>query len=426
MSISKKLLTAMLMLLGAAKLSAEAEPRSVDAIAREYVLLELAMGEHDPAHVDAYFGPDSLKKQAKEAGLTPQEILQRADVLDQQLASIVINDPLGRLKELRGRLTALKTRVSLFQGELLSFDEESQRLFGATAPDYDAAYFEAILLEIGRLLPGEGELSARVNAFRDQFNIPDNKLDAVFSAAIEECRRRTQKYVALPTGENFRIEYVTDKPWGGYNWYEGNAVSLIQVNTDLPTAIDRAVDLGCHEGYPGHHVYNALLERDLLRERGWVEFSLYPLFSPQSLIAEGSANYGIQLAFPGEERVTFEKTVLFPLAGLNADDADRYYELQSLMAKLSYAGNEAARDFLDGTITRAEAQAWLVRYALNSPERAAKRLTFIETYRSYVINYNLGMDLVADYVERDDADIATRWQRFARILSQPMSASDLK
>ncbi|MEM8943470.1 MAG: hypothetical protein AAGC91_15065, partial [Pseudomonadota bacterium] len=117
---------------------------------------------------------------------------------------------------------------------------------------------------------------------------------------------------------------------------------------------------------------------------------------------------------------------LFPLAGLNADDADRYYELQSLMAKLSYAGNEAARDFLDGTITRAEAQAWLVRYALNSPERAAKRLTFIETYRSYVINYNLGMDLVADYVERDDADIATRWQRFARILSQPMSASDLK
>ncbi len=55
-----------------------------------------------------------------------------------------------------------------------------------------------------------------------------------------------------------------------------------QVNTDLPVYIDRAVDLACHEGYPGHHVYNALLEKHLVRDRGWVEFSIYPLFSPQS------------------------------------------------------------------------------------------------------------------------------------------------
>ena len=40
--------------------------------------------------------------------------------------------------------------------------------------------------------------------------------------------------------------------------------------------------------------------------RGWTEYSVYPLYSPQSLIAEGSANYGIDLAFPGPEKLTFE------------------------------------------------------------------------------------------------------------------------
>jgi hypothetical protein len=41
----------------------------------------------------------------------------------------------------------------------------------------------------------------------------------------------------LPAGESFRIEYVKDKPWGGYNWYEGGYRSLIQINTDLPFTI---------------------------------------------------------------------------------------------------------------------------------------------------------------------------------------------
>ena len=93
-----------------------------------------------------------------------------------------------------------------------------------------------------------------------------------------ECRRRTLEHIALPEGESFTIEYVSDKPWTGYNWYKGDAVSLIQVNTDLPISISRAVDLGCHEGYPGHHTYNALLEKNLVRDKGWVEYSLYPLF----------------------------------------------------------------------------------------------------------------------------------------------------
>ena len=191
-----------------------------------------------------------------------------------------------------------------------------------------------------------------------------------------------------------------NKSWSGYNWYQGNFRSLIQVNTDLPIYIDRAVDLACHEGYPGHHVYNALLEKHLVRERGWTEFTVYPLFSPQSLIAEGSANYGIEVAFPGEERLTFERDRALSRWRGSTGESRRHYEVEVTVDQLAYAGNEAARRYLNGEIDAAEAAEWLDQYALMPPERAKQRVRFIDQYRSYVINYNLGKDMVRGFVER--------------------------
>lgn len=401
----------------------------MNAAASEYLFLELSMGLHDSGHVDAYFGPQERREAAEAAQLSLRDIAASSQQLRQQLAKIneVTTDPLQqmRLRGLTDRLVALETRIALLEGHKLSFDEESSRLFGAVAPDYGAEHFQAILDDIDALLGGDGGLAGRVVAFRNRFIVPPERLAAVFDAAIAECRRRTLMHIALPEHESFSIEYVNNKPWSGYNWYQGDSQSLIQINTDLPIFISRAVDLGCHEGYPGHHTFNALLEKNLVRDKGWLEFSLYPLFSPQSLIAEGSGNYGIELAFPGMERIEFEKTVLFPLAGLDTSEADRYYELLQLLDQLDYAGNEAARDYLNGDISREAAIQWLVDYTLTSPDRARQRTDFFDTYRSYVINYNLGKDLVRAYIERDTSDPAERWRRFEKLLSSPMTAADL-
>ncbi|HEY0557380.1 MAG TPA: hypothetical protein VGG20_24200, partial [Thermoanaerobaculia bacterium] len=212
-------------------------------------------------------------------------------------------------------------------------------------------------------------------------------------------------------------------------WYKGGFHSLIQVNTDLPIFIDRAIDLACHEGYPGHHVYNTLLEKHLVRDRGWVEFTVYPLFSPQSLIAEGTANFGIEVAFPGAERTAFERERLYPLAGIDPDKAARYTEVQRLLQGLSYAGNEAARHYLNGEMSRQDAEAWIVRYGLMSPERAAQRVRFIDQYRSYVINYNFGQDLVRRYIEKHGGTAShpeERWREFTALISSPRLPSGLR
>jgi hypothetical protein len=314
----------------------------------------------------------------------------------------------------------------MLRGKKLTFDEESKALYDAVAPHHDEAYFQKLTADLAKELPGKGSLTDRLETYRNGFVIPKDKLDAVFKEAISGCRARTLQHMTLPKSETFTVEYVTNKSWSGYNWFKGNYTSLIQVNTDLPIFIDRAIDLACHEGYPGHHVYNSLLEKNLVNDRGWKEFSVYPLFSPQSLIAEGSANYGIDVAFPAHERVAYEKQHLFPIAGIDPKQADRYYRIQALTGKLSYAGNEAARRYLDGKITADQAAEWLTKYALMAPARAKQRVKFIDQYRSYVINYNLGRDLVAKYVERHaGSDSAKRWKVFGELLSSPRLPSDL-
>ena len=404
----------------------------LNPVAEAYVKLVLALGEHDPAYVDAYYGPPAWRTEVTADSLGVTAIADSASALAGAVSRLDVADaeePLRlRATYLQRQLEAVATHADRLGGRTMSFDEEAQALYDATPPEHTGEEFQAILDRLDERLPGEGSIQQRYQAWRDEFVIPPERLDTVFRAAIAEARARTANHLQLPENERFELEYVTDKSWSGYNWYQGDAHSLIQINTDLPIHIDRAIDLAAHEGYPGHHVYNVLLEQELVRERGWPEFQVYPLFSPQSLIAEGSANYGIDVAFPGEERMLFERDVLYPLAGLDPARAQEYREIQAMVGELSYAGNEAARHYLNGEMTREEAAAWLNRYALMDPDRAMQRTRFMDDYRSYVINYNLGRDLVAEYVERlgGTADQPERrWEAFGSLLASPRLPSGL-
>lgn len=405
----------------------------MNRMAEDYVKLALAVGQHDADYVDAYYGPEGWQQEAKANRRTLDAIKQEAAALIVRLRKLSAprSDELIYLRHqyLLKQLQSLAARVEMLRGAKFTFDEESRALYDAVAPVYPESHFKEILTRLEVLLPGSRPIAERVETFKQGFIIPKEKLDAVFKAAIEEARRRTRLHIELPPAENFELEYVTGKSWSGYNWYKGNSHSLIQINTDLPIFIDRAIDLACHEGYPGHHVYNVLLEQRLVKEKGWVEFSIYPLFSPQSLIAEGSANFGIEVAFPGDERIEFEKKVLFPLAGIDPLKAAKYYEVQAVLAKLAYAGNEAARRYLNGEINRDKAAEYLVRYTLVSPERAAQRVRFFDQYRSYVINYNLGQDMVRSYIEQRGGTARNpkkRWDEFKKLLSSPRLPSGLK
>jgi hypothetical protein len=408
----------------------------VNEIAESYVRLVLQVGLYDRDYVDAYFGPAEWKPaEADRQEPFPAERLgARANTLIGHLAGV----RRGRLTEaqrarwayLEKQLVAVRAKIELLGGRKMSFDEESRALYDVVAPAHEEAYFQGIVRELGEALPpGEDDIYSRFNSYRSRFTIPRDKLEEVMTAAVAEYRRRTLEHIPLPAGERFDLRFVGNQPWHAYASYQGGGLSLIEVNADMPFGIVEAADVAAHEVYPGHHVHLTLLDQHLVQGKGWMEFSVVPLYSPLALVCEGIAEYGcLDLVMRPAERLRFARDVLFPRAGLDAADAERYERVMDLKNRLDAAQVEAARRFLDGRMDRDKTRDWLCDYGLVTPAVAENLIDFFERYRSYVVNYTVGRQLVADYIDRHsgpDRSPARRWQAFHTLLTTPQTPSGL-
>lgn len=398
---------------------------SLDPLAERYVRLALALGEHDADYVDAYFGPDEWREAARSEALGLVAIAAQADELAGAILAVDTSsaDYLVQLRQdfLASHVGSLGTVARMRNGEVLTFDEESKQIYGFVAPSFPVEHYEQALAGIDALLPGDAPLHERVYEFGLQFRIPADKIEPAISAGIEECRARTLQRMTLPDGEAFVMEMVSGNPWGAYNWYQGNGQGLIQIETSRPKTLGSAIRLGCHEGYPGHHAFSSLLDYNFLQQRGWVEFSVFPLFSPQGVIFEGSGDYAERVAFPGASGNEFLRETVMPIAGIEDAELEKSDELAVFYDDIRYAGIEAARNFLDGKWDRQQTEDWLTRYALVPPEQIDAWFGFTDRYRAYRINYVLGEDLVADFIKREnpDGDEEGDWDALTKLLSYP-------
>jgi hypothetical protein len=416
------------MALAVAACTPRAEP-DLNPLAETYVRLALEIGTHEEGYIDAYYGPPEWKTEAETNPRSTADLKTVADELSAQIAEALAQSRdeavQRRARTLAAYVTSARFRLDMIDGERVPFADEAERLFALRPTLRPLESYDAALARLDALTPGSGALAERVQAVRNRYIIPHDKLLAVMQAAIAECRRRTAEHIDLPENENFELELVTGRSWGAYNWYRGDNHSLIQVNTDQPIFIDGAIGYGCHEGYPGHHVQGISAER-LYRDRGWVEFSVMPLFSPQGPLNEGGGNYGVDLAFPGDEKLAFERDTLFPLAGLDPATAPALSDLQEAMDDLRGATLTVQQMYLDGEINRARAIELVQRYGVTSRARAERSLAFADHYRSYVINYSSGEDVVRAYAERAGADNDARWRAYESILTQPTLPADLQ
>lgn len=430
----KKLAAIILAILVSACATASAPPpsvgarRTIDIVAEQWVRLALEINTHEAGYVDAYFGPGDWKVQAEANPRDVSTLKLAAENFIGMLRVVAENDTdetsRARARYLIASLESARFRLDMIEGARIPFQDEAERLFALRPPLRPLESYDPVVARIDAIVPESGPLHERMDAFRARYTIPTDRLRQVLDAAIAECRRRTIAHFDLPANENFRMEFVDHQSWGAYNWYQGDSQSLIQVNTDLPITIDRALTLACHEGYPGHHVQGIYNER-LYRERGWVEYSVAPLFSPSGPLNEGGGNYGVELAFPGEERLAFERDVLYPLAGLDPASARAYYDLRSALAELSGARIAILAGYLDGAYDRERAIALSQRYELTTRARASQSLDFADHYRSYVINYSTGEDVVRAYIERVGTEPDARWDAYERILNEPTLPADL-
>ena len=393
---------------------------SLDAAAESYVRLVLALGERDADSLDTYYGPSGWQAEARARRLSLHDIRATAAPLVESLDVMRFYnaEAEGRRVFLVRQLRAILSRIDIVRGARPSFTEEARTLFGLNGQegrDGQDGQERAVRLELERLLPGPGEVSARYAAFDRRFLIPRDRLAAVLSRAIDGCRTATRKHVTLPPGERVDVEYVPDMAWSAFTRYQGRSTSRIQINTGLPLTVDRALELACHEAYPGHHTIDALL--DARFGGGRVEFLVRPLFSPQSALHEAAASMAAELAFPGGARLAFERDELFPPAGLDPSDADRYVRVGRLVDQLLGVQAGIARRYLDGELDFARASAALERDALMPSADAM--LKFLNQFRTYAATYTIGRDALARYLNAHSSadDVAGRWRAYINVVT---------
>ncbi len=378
-----------------------AAPRTLDAEARDYVRLALALGERDPDSLDFAVVAEPLRAEMHTRYLTLDTIGLQADALQREVEHDASQEEQQQARQafLGRQLAALSFRAAMLRGQTAPFDAEAQALFAtARLPDQWAAQRQQVRAQVLALLPGHTgappaeRYAARYAAYDRRFLVPPERLADVMNAALGACRTQTQRYLALPPGESVELQFVRNQPWSAFSRYQGAGHSKILLNLDLPLTVDEVLELACHEGYPGHHVFNTLREAALVRGKGWPEAQVQTTFSPQSYVSEAAAAFAPRLAFSLAERIEVERALLFPLAGLPAAEAGRYVTLSSLVRQLASAEPAIARNYLDGELEFVRAGDVLAREELMA--HAEAMLLYTNEYRSYMLAYTDGPERV--------------------------------
>jgi hypothetical protein len=366
---------------------------SLDEDARQYVRLAAALGERDLDSLDFYAGAADAVADIRRDPPPLSTIKRDAERLSARLRARHASDPDERTRvgTLVRDLAAMIARVDLLTGTRLPYDRESVAFFGVAPRPVDERRLAGIRSQIADVVGHDGRLVDRYTAFAARFAVAADRLPEVMRAAMAECRRRTIAHVALPPGEHLQLEFVRDKPWSAFSRYLGDAQSVVQINTDFLFTVDQALQIACHEGYPGHHVRNTLLapRRDAAHPP---ERAIQLLFSPEALESEASAMLAPDVAFTIGERVRFLRERLFPLTGLDPADAQRHVELEHLVGDLHDVQADVTRRYIDGELEFARAVTALEEQAL--VPHAEALVKYINEFRSYVTTYTAGTEIL--------------------------------
>jgi len=397
----------------------------IDAVASEYVELALGARMLDDEMV-VVNDPRPLELQrAQAAKRDAATILRDASALQarlEQLPSGTDRLEAMRWRALRARLESLRYQLRPKDAPKVSVAEEVARQYGFT-PEFPAlAGYDAALQRLSQAMPGEGTLAERIAAMKNAAIVPAARVETVFRAALAECRKRTARHMRIPA-ESTELRFPDEPMFPGEAIYAGNGRSVVTISRSIPADVDRILALACHEVYPGHHLHYVLLDAALYRQRGWSEYAVELGSGPFVPVAEAVAEYGIGLTFPVDERVAFERDVLYPLAGLEMDHPEHWRAFIAARSSVLGASSTVARDFLAGTIDRDEAKRLFVRYRLQTPAAAEQMMKMLPVIGSYGIASDMGWYTIDRMMQGRSID--EQWRLLERIEREPMLLDDV-
>ncbi|MDH3942879.1 MAG: hypothetical protein OEV06_02140 [Anaerolineae bacterium] len=392
----------------------------LDAFGNAYLKLALEIDKHIEGYVDAYIGPPQLKVEVSAGGKKkPESLIENL----RELEELVPGSDAGREKYLNAYLRAVDCTLRMLAGEEFEYLDEVERLYDVQPKIAPEDEFSEALKQLDSLFPGSGELDLRYNHWRDQYNIPADKLPELLASTTAEVRRRTAAFVDLVPGERVKYVYLQGKPWPANNAYQGGFLSRIEVNTDVVVNAFNLVNLCAHECYPGHHTEAQLKEKYLYHDRGYAEEAALLLQSPDGVTAEAIATTAAELIFPNGSLADWTVEFILPAAGLPEADARQLTEVQAAMRSLRLVTSNAAIKYHQGDLNREQAIDYLRTNAMMNQQRAEKTFEFFThpLYRSYIFSYSEGYQLLETAAQGGD-----KRPIFERLLVEQVLPSDLK
>jgi hypothetical protein len=397
----------------------------MDGLARDYLRLALAAGTHYDGIVDAYYGPPELREEAEADAGTPETVAHAAATMRGRLTGTV--EP-GRRRWLHGQLVALETMMRRLAGEQIAYLEEVERCFDAPPAATPEEEYDEAHRRLDELLPAGDDLRARLEQRGRRLTVPVEHLPVIIDWLVAEIRAESARHFPLPVGESLAVSLVSGQPWSGYNWYDGDLRSRVEVNTDLPVRAGGLGGLITHECFPGHHLEHAWKEQRLYREQGRGEVGVQLINTPEAYISEGLGELGGRLLIgPARWQELFAEICDRSGIELEPDEPARQWQVEEAVHRMRGSGGDASLMLHAEGRPESEVVDFLERRALLSRERAAKLLEFIghPLWRTYVFCYAGGERLLTEWCLAAGDEQAQR-QRFFRLLIEQITPGQVR
>jgi hypothetical protein len=394
------------------------------SLIREYLLLGLRFDRVEEGYVDSFTGDPEMRR-AVESEPTPDP----ADLARQSqrlLAAVPHAEGLEaqRADYLAAHLKALACAGRKFAGEDVGFVEEVREYFDVDIVKGDPEKYREAHRKLDVALGGSGDLADRLQAHRTGEEIPPERLEECIHAFSSALRDRVRAEYPLPEAETIKYEIVTDKPWAGFNYYEGDYRSTVAVNADLKQQMSNLPRLVAHESYPGHHTEHCRKEFGLVAGQNQTEQTIFLVNTPQCLMAEGLADLALYAAI-GPEWGTWA-TEIYADLGLRFD-GERAQAISEASAALADVRQDAALMLHDEHRDVDDVAAFLQRWLLTTEARARQSLRFLSSplWRAYTSTYVEGYRLLRGWLDARPAEV-TLTERFGRLLDEPLIPSSLR
>ena len=391
-------------------------------VIREYLLLGLRFDRVEEGYVDSFTGDPALRAAvAAEPPPDPAELAHQAERL---IAELPGGLDAQRADYVAAHLRALACAGRKFAGEDVGFVQEVHDYFDVDIIKGDPDTYREAHRKLDEALGGTGNLADRMQAHRRGEEIPPERLEECIHAFSSALRDRVRADFALPDTETINYEIVTDKPWSGFNYYEGDYRSTVAVNADLKQQMSGLPRLVAHESYPGHHTEHCRKELTLVAGLNQTEQTIFLVNTPQCLMAEGLADLALYAAI-GRDWGTWAAEIYADL-GLRFD-GDRAVAIADAGLLLADVRQDAALMLHDEHRDVDEVAAFLQRWQLTTEARARQSLRFLSSplWRAYTSTYVEGYRLLRGWLDARPADV-TLTERFGRLLDEPLVPSALR